>query len=198
MTNKHQIDRSDIVPMDVYGPERAERRRAIIDYKRGRRLEVGPVAAFYFENFTTMLSQIQEMLWIEKGGEAQLVDELAAYNPLIPQGQELVATMMFEIANETRRQGILSQLGGVEDTVSLEIQGEKISALPELEDGIERTKKDGKTSSVHFLHFPFSAAQIVAFREPDTRIVAVIDHREYVHMAVLPQAMRQALADDFD
>jgi len=130
MSMKHKIERADIVPMETYGPERPERRRAIINYKRGRRLEVGPVAAFYFENHTTMLSQIQEMLWIEKGGEAQITDELAAYNPLIPQGQELVATMMFEIADETRRQSILSRLGGVEEMVTLEIDGQKISAVP--------------------------------------------------------------------
>ena len=148
--------------------------------------------------FTTMLSQIQEMLWIEKGGEAQITDELAAYNPLIPQGQELVATMMFEIADETRRQSILSRLGGVEEMVTLEIDGQKISAVPEREEGIERTRRDGKTSSVHFLHFPFQADLIETFRKPGTRIVAAIEHKEYAHMAVLPEAMRQALAEDFD
>ncbi|MBT3330223.1 MAG: DUF3501 family protein [Rhodospirillaceae bacterium] len=198
MSMKHKIERADIVPMETYGPERPERRRAIINYKRGRRLEVGPVAAFYFENHTTMLSQIQEMLWIEKGGEAQITDELAAYNPLIPQGQELVATMMFEIADETRRQSILSRLGGVEEMVTLEIDGQKISAVPEREEGIERTRRDGKTSSVHFLHFPFQADLIETFRKPGTRIVAAIEHKEYAHMAVLPEAMRQALAEDFD
>jgi hypothetical protein len=159
---------------------------------------VGPVAAFYFENYATMLSQIQEMLWIEKGGEEQIADELAAYNPLIPQGRELVATLMFEIADPARRAAMLSDLGGVEETVSLEVAGRKILALPDTEDGIERTRADGKTSSIHFLHFSFQADQISAFREPGARIIAAIEHREYAHMAVMPEAMRQALAEDFD
>ena len=184
--------------MEIYGTERPERRRAVIAMKRDRRLEVGPVAAFYFENYATMLSQIQEMLWIEKGGEDQIVDELAAYNPLIPQGTELVATLMFEIADAGRREMQLARLGGVEHTVSLEISDEKVAGVADVEDGIERTRMDGKTSSIHFLHFPFSASQITAFRQPGARIIAAIDHPEYAHMAVLPEPTRQALAADFD
>ena len=198
MNLKRSIPRADIQSLEAYGAVRPERRRAIIDYKRHRRLEVGPTAAFYFENYATMLSQIQEMLWIEKGGEAQITDELAAYNPLIPQGRELVATLMFEIADPDRRTALLSKLGGVEDTVSLEVAGAKIAAVADREDGVERTRSDGKTSSIHFLHFPFQANQIAAFREPGARIIAAIDHPEYAHMAVLPEAMRQALAEDFD
>ncbi len=198
MTSKRSIQRDDIQSLAVYGAERPERRRAIIAYKRHRRLEVGPVAAFYFENYATMLSQIQEMLWIEKGGEEQIADELAAYNPLIPQGRELVATLMFEIADPDRRAAMLSWLGGVEETVSLEVAGRKILARPDAEDGIERTRADGKTSSIHFLHFPFQAEQISAFRAPGARVIAAIEHPEYAHMAVMPEAMRQALAEDFD
>lgn len=198
MSGKYSISREDILPIEAYGAERAHHRRTVIALKRPRRLEAGPVAAFYFENYATMLSQIQEMLWIEKGGEAQIADELAAYNPLIPQGQELVATLMFEIADPDRRLALLSRLGGVEDTVSLEVAGGKIAGVAVREDGVERTRADGKTSSIHFIRFPFQADQIAAFREPDARIVAAIDHPEYAHMAVMPQAMRQALAEDFD
>ena len=197
MSPKRSIDRDDITPMEIYGAERPQRRRAVIDLKRHRRLEVGPVAAFYFENYETMLSQVQEMLWIEKGGEAQIADELSAYNPLIPQGSELVATLMFEIADPDRRTRQLARMGGVEHTVRLEIGAEKIQGVADVEDGIERTRADGKTSSIHFLHFPFTPAQIVAFRQPGARIVAAIDHPEYAHMAVLPEAARQALAGDF-
>ena len=198
MSAKHSISRDDIIPLEVYGPERPERRRAIIAYKRPRRLEIGPFAVFYFENYTTMLTQIQEMLWIEKGGEEQLADELAAYNPLIPQGEELVATLMFEIADETRRDAILSTLASIEGMVSLEVAGQKIRAVADVEDGIERTRADGKTSSVHFLHFPFQAGQIAAFRQPNARIIAAIEHPAYDYMAALPEATREALAGDFD
>src|SRR5690606_12633858 len=97
--------------------------------------------------------QIQEMLYIERGGDAQLTDELAAYNPLIPQGRELVATFMIEIEDEARRRRILAKLGGIEKTITLEIDGAAIQAVPEADQ--ERTTATGKTSSVHFLHFPF-------------------------------------------
>ena len=80
-----------------YAAIRSEQRKRITEIKRHRRLEVGPFATFYFENYETMRHQVQEMLHIEKGGDAQIEDELAAYNPLIPQGKELVATVMFEI-----------------------------------------------------------------------------------------------------
>jgi len=198
LSAKRSIDRDDITPMDIYGAERPQRRRAVIDLKRHRRLEVGPVAAFYFENYETMLSQIQEMLWIEKGGEAQLADELSAYNPLIPQGAELVATLMFEITDPNRRTRQLARMGGVEQMVSLEVGGEKIQGVADIKDGIDRTRADGKTSSIHFLHFPFTPAQIAAFRDSGARIVAAIDHPEYAHMAVFPEATRQALARDFN
>ncbi len=198
MTIKRLIDRTDILPLEIYGAERSVRRRAVIDLKRHRRFDVGPFAAFYFENYETMLSQIQEMLWIEKGGEDQIGDELAAYNPLIPQGSELVATLMFEIADQTRREKQLARMGGIEHKVSLEITGERIEAVTDKDDGIARTRDDGKTSSIHFLHFPFSDAQIAAFKQPGARITAALDHPEYAHMAVMPESTRQALVGDFD
>ena len=198
MTIKRLIDRTDILPLEIYGAERSVRRRAVIDLKRHRRFDVGPFAAFYFENYETMLSQIQEMLWIEKGGEDQIGDELAAYNPLIPQGSELVATLMFEIADQTRREKQLARMGGIEHKVSLEITGERIEAVTDKDDGIARTRDDGKTSSIHFLHFPFSDPQIAAFKQPGARITAALDHPEYAHMAVMPETTRQALVGDFD
>ena len=198
MNKNRSISREDIIDLEVYGAERPQRRRAVIEMKRPRRLDVGPFAALYFENYATMLSQIQEMLWIEKGGEAQIADELAAYNPLIPQGAELVATLMLEIADPARREQQLAQLGGIEHLVSLDVDGEKIMAVADVADGIDRTRADGKTSSIHFLRFPFTATQVTAFRQPDARIIAAIDHGEYAHMAVLSEAARQALAGDFD
>jgi hypothetical protein len=94
---KKEITPADILPYETYAKERKARRAAITAMKKNRRVEVGPYATFYFENYDTMFQQIQEMLHIEKGGAEQLEDELRAYNPLIPQGNELVATIMFEI-----------------------------------------------------------------------------------------------------
>jgi hypothetical protein len=191
---KRKITREDILPMDTYGRERAALRQNVVAIKRHRRLEVGPVATFYFENYQTMWHQVHEMLFIEKGGDAQIEDELRAYNPLIPNGSELVATVMFEIDDPVRRARTLLKLGGVENQMFLQVGDEKVRGVPEGD--VERTKADGKTSSVHFVHFPLTAAQKSAFRAAGARIVLGFDHPEYGHMTVLPEATRAALASD--
>lgn len=193
--SRRQITRADIMPMAEYEKVRDERRRAVTEMKRDRRISVGPDITFYFENYDTMWHQIHEMLRIEKGGDAQIEDELSAYNPLIPDGGNLVATMMVEIDDPKRRARVLSELGGVEETVVLDVGGEAVRAVAESD--VERTTEAGKTSSIHFLKFPFSDAQIDAFARPDTRVVLGIQHPKYDHMAALPSAMRAALAEDF-
>jgi hypothetical protein len=192
---KHEIGAADIMPADAYAQVRKERRRAITELKKNRRVAVGPDATFYFESYDTMWHQIHEMLHIEKGGAEQVADELAAYNPLIPKGAELVATLMFEIDDEARRTSFLAGLGGVEETVTLSFDGETVAATPE--DDVDRTTAEGKASSIQFLHFPFSAAQIGKFRRPSTRVVLGIGHSGYDHMAALPEPVRAALAGDF-
>jgi hypothetical protein len=196
MTVKRQITRDDIVAIDEYTRTRKERRREAVAMKRSRRMEVGPFATFYFENFDTMLQQVLEMLYIEKGGEEQLADELTAYNPLIPQGSELVATVMFEIDDEVRRAAVLGRLGGVEETAFIRVAGERVMGVPE--EDVDRTNAAGKASSVQFIHFPFTAAQIAAFRDTVNEIVVGFGHENYAHMAVMPENIRQALAGDFD
>ena len=184
------------MPAADYAGVRMERRAAVSVIKKKRRIEVGPFATLYFESYDTMWIQIHEMLYIEKGGEKQVAGELAAYNPLIPKGRELVATLMFEITDPERRNRELRQLGGVEKTVTVRVDGDTIAAVPETD--VERTKSDGKTSSVHFLHFPFSGAQVAAFRDCSTEVVVGIDHPNYGHLAIVPQEVRAALAEDFD
>lgn len=190
-----QITRADILPMPVYAKERADRRRQMTELRRNRRLAVGPHVMFLFENFETMLHQIHEMLHIEKGGEAQIEDELAAYNPLIPDGRSLVATMLIEIEDPERRARLLATFGGIEETVGISFDGDVVKASPELD--VERTTPDGKTSSVHFLKFFFTPAQIEVFRKPGTRVVIGVRHANYDHMAALPEAVRNELARDF-
>ncbi|MGB8274165.1 MAG: DUF3501 family protein [Alphaproteobacteria bacterium] len=195
MTPRIELTWDDILPMEEYGKMRAERRKAVSALKKNRRVEVGPYATFYFESFDTMWHQIHEMLYIERGGEAQIADELAAYNPLIPKGNELVATVMFEIEDEARRKAVLARLGGVEDTISLAFDGEKVAGRPE--EDVDRTTAAGKASSVQFVHFPFTPDQVAKFRKPGTRVVVAIDHPDYAHMAVMPETVRAALAKDF-
>jgi hypothetical protein len=163
--------------------------------KKRRRVEVGPFATFYFENYSTMWHQIHEMLYIEKGGDEQVADELRAYNPLIPKGHELVATVMLEIEDPVRRANELMKLGGVERHIFISVGGTRIGARPE--DDLERTKADGKTSSVHFVHFDFAPELIAKFRDPAVQVIVGIDHPAYSHMAVLSPATRDTLAQDF-
>ena len=190
-----KIEPSVIIPLAEYGPLRAERRKRMSEIKKDRRLEVGPFATFYFENYDTMLHQVHEMLFIEKGGPAQIPDELAAYNPLIPQGSELVATVMFEIDDPLRRARVLASLGGVENQAFIRVGSEMIRGVPEGDQ--ERSRDDGKASSVQFIRFAFTAAQVDAFRGGAGDVVVGFDHPNYGHMAVMPQAVRQALAADF-
>ena len=195
MTSRHELTRADILPWAEYAKDRAEHRKRLTAIKRNRRVEVGPYVTFYFENFDTMWIQVQEMLHIEKGGETQIADELAAYNPLVPKGKELVATFMIEIDDALRRARVLSQLGGVEETASIEVGGERVVGKAEQDQ--DRTTAEGKASSVQFVHFPFTEAQIAAFREPNTRVILGLSHPNYSHMAVLSEATRASLAEDF-
>lgn len=194
MSHRHELTVADILPWAEYAKDRAEHRRRITAIKRHRRIEVGPYVTFYFESFDTMWLQVQEMLHIEKGGAAQLVDELAAYNPLIPKGRELVATFMIEIDDPLRRARVLAQLGGVEETAFIEVAGERIVAQPEADQ--DRTSAEGKASSVQFVHFTFTDAQAKAFSEPNARVIIGLSHPSYNHMAVMSEATRLSLAED--
>lgn len=194
--NKHEITRADIMDMTVYAAERKQRRTAITAMKKNRRLHCGPHATFYFENYDTMFHQVHEMLHIERGGEAQIVDEMAAYNPMIPKGGELTATVMFEIEDPIVRERFLDGLGGVENTMFIEFDGEVVNGVPEAD--IERTSADGKASSVQFMHFPFTPAQIAKFRTPGLRVMTGMTHEKYGHVAIMPEAVRDALSRDFD
>lgn len=193
---KHEISRADIMALDDYGKIRRDKRRALIAIKETRRLHIGPYATAHFENYDTIWQQIHEMLYIEKGGEDQLPGELAAYNPLIPKGRELVATVMFEIEDDLRRHRVLATLGGVEGCMSLAFAGHAVKGVPESD--LERSDADGKASSVQFLHFPFTEEQAAAFKTAGTEILFAIDHPGYRHMTILPEATRAALAEDLD
>lgn len=192
---EHKIASADIMAPADYAARRAELRRNLVAVKKNRRIEVGPYAAFYFENFDTMWLQVQEMLHIEKGGEDQLAGELETYNPLIPQGRELIATLMLEIADANCREAELKKLAGIEESVSLDLAGKRIKATPT--DYDERTTPDGKTSSVHWVRFVFTPEEIAAFKSGEGRVVLEIGHPNYGHMAVIGPAARTELAKDF-
>ena len=194
--SQRRVTPDDIIPDADFRTQRAQRRAALMPRKTLRRIDVGPYCTAYFETFDTMLFQIQEMLMIEKGGPAQLVDEMAAYNPLIPQGGELVATVMFEIDDPLRRANILARLGGVEDHFFLQVGDARSPG--QQEGDIERTREDGKTSAIHFLRFALTPEQAAAFRDPKIQVMLGVAHPVYDHRAVLSEATRAELATDLD
>ena len=192
---KREIQKSDIMPLDAYIKDRKEIRKNIVNFKKNRRVALGPYATFYFESYETMLAQVQEMLYIEKGGDEQLHDELIAYNPLIPNGKELTATLMFEIDNPISRAAFLARVGGIEEMVFMKINGETVKGVPE--EDVDRTSAEGKASSVQFIHFNFTDEQIEKFRSNDVDIELGMDHKEYSHTTKLSKENIYSLSADF-
>ena len=192
---KKQIEKEDLIPADIYAKNRKQIRKDLVEFKKNRRIALGPYATFYFESFETMVAQVQEMLHIEKGGDEQLKDELVAYNPLVPNGKELTATLMFEIDNPISRGAFLSKVGGIEKKIFMKIDNEIINASPEKD--VDRTSADGKASSVQFIHFKLNDNQIVKFKLGSLNIELGIDHNEYAHTTKLTEDNIKSLSADF-
>tara|TARA_Y100000996_G_scaffold342791_1_gene280337 strand:+ start:571 stop:1161 length:591 start_codon:yes stop_codon:yes gene_type:complete len=193
--DKREIVKEDIMPLELYVQKRKLIRKNIVEFKKDRRVALGPYATFYFESYETMLAQVQEMLYIEKGGDEQLKDELSAYNPLVPNGRELTATLMFEIDNPVSRAAFLGKVGGIEEQVFMIVDGEKILAVPE--EDVDRTSAEGKASSVQFIHFKFTNDQIQKFKKASD-IEIGISHEEYSHTTKLTSATIKSLIGDFN
>jgi hypothetical protein len=192
---KRQIEKSDLIPADIYIKSRKQIRKELVVFKKNRRIALGPYATFYFESFETMLAQVQEMLYIEKGGDEQLKDELIAYNPLVPNGKELTATLMFEIDNPVTRAAFLGKVGGIEEKIFMKIDNENIIAVPEHD--VDRTSNEGKASSVQFIHFKLNDNQIEKFKSGNSSIEIGINHNEYSHATKLTKDSVSSLSADF-
>ena len=192
---KRQIEKEDLLSSDVYSKSRKQIRKDLVEFKKDRRIALGPYATFYFESFETMVAQVQEMLHIEKGGDEQLKDELIAYNPLVPSGKELIATLMFEIDNPISRAKFLGKVGGIEEKVFMKINNEIVKAVPEAD--VDRTSAEGKASSVQFIHFKLNDDQISKFKSDSATIELGIDHKEYTHTTKLSENSIKSLCDDF-
>jgi hypothetical protein len=193
---KRQIEKKDLLVHKIYEQNRKQIRKELIEFKKHRRIPLGPYATFYFESFETMLAQVQEMLHIEKGGDEQLNDELIAYNPLVPDGKELTATLMFEIDDPVSRSTFLGKVGGIEEKISMKIDNEVVKATPEKD--VDRTSTDGKASSVQFIHFKLTNDQIIKFKSNNSTIEIEIDHKEYFHKTKLNEENIKSLLLDFN
>ena len=192
---KRLIEKQDLLPSDVYSKSRKQIRKDLVEFKKDRRIALGPYATFYFESFETMVAQVQEMLHIEKGGDEQLKDELVAYNPLVPNGKELTATLMFEIDNPISRAAFLGKVGGIEEKIFIKINDEIVKAVPE--EDVDRTSAEGKASSVQFIHFKLNDDQVSKFKSDSATIELGIDHKEYTHTTKLAENSVKSLCADF-
>lgn len=191
--DQRTITREDILPIEQYELIRGDKKAEAIQRKVLTRLSVGPHATAIFETWDSMWLQIHEMLRIEKGGEAQIADELAAYGPMVPDGEELTLTLFFEIGDPARRDAFLRTIGGVEDHVALQLGERTIRAIPEGD--LQRTREsDGKASAVHFFHFPFTIADMSIWTSGEGSALLVIDHPNYGHAALIGAEARAYLA----
>jgi hypothetical protein len=189
--DRRSITRDDIMDLADYELIRKDKRQESILAKKYSRLAIGPHAMITFESWDSMWLQIQEMLRIEKGGDEQLADELAAYNPMVPNGSELTATLMFEIENPERRDAFLRTIGGVESHIFLTIGNVRIAARPEQD--VERTSASGKASAVHFLHFAMDDAALAAWHDAGNVAMVQVTHPAYGHAALIGAETRNYL-----
>ena len=187
---------SDLFSLERYARERAQFRAKVMEHKRARQLAVGPHTTWLFEDRLTVQYQVQEMLRAERIFEPEgIEDELASYNPLIPDGQNLKVTLLIEFPDEQERRRELGKLKGIEDRCWVQVKGqERVFAIAD--EDLERENEE-KTSSVHFLRFEVTQPMIAAVRAGADLSVGV-DHDHYRHaLTPVSAATRQALAADF-
>lgn len=191
-----KLTRADLLSLEAYSEQRRDFRARVMAHKKNRRLPLGDHATLHFEDRLTMHYQVQEMLRAERIFEAEgIEDELAAYNPLIPDGTNLKATFMIEYDDPAERRQALARLIGVEDRVWVRVEG-FAPVFAVADEDLEREAAD-KTSSVHFLRFEFTPPMIAAARRGAGLAVGV-DHPEYrVAVNPVPEHVRAALAADF-
>jgi Protein of unknown function (DUF3501) len=189
------LTRSDLYPLEIYAVERAAFRAQVLAHKQARKLHLGDHITLLFEDRLTILYQIQEMLRIERIFEPDAIqDELDAYNPLIPSGSDLKATLLFEYPNPEQRQRALAHLRGVEHRVFADVVGHG-RAVTHADEDIARSDGD-KTAAVHFLRFAFSADQIAGLRAGATLALGIDDARMAIRIDIAG-ITREALLQDF-
>ena len=191
-----KLKKSDLYSLENYAVIRDEFRAEVMKHKKLRYIQLGENLRLLFEDRMTMQYQVQEMLRIEKIFEAEgIEEELDAYNPLIPDGQNLKAVMMIEFSDVEERKGALAKLIGVEREIWLQVEGfDKV--YPISNEDLDRETNE-KTSSVHFMRFEFSSEMIAALKEAAV-MKAGVDHPEYQYQVTIEDPVRQSLVADFD
>ena len=191
------IDRASLLTLEAYAKIRKSSKPEAIAHRRLRSVALGEHMTLQFEDEKTIRRQIQEMLHIEKiFDEEGILSEIEAYAPLIPDGTNWKATMLIEYPDPHERKRELARLIGVEDRMFIEVEGHgRVYAIAD--EDLDR-ENDEKTSSVHFVRFAVNDAHAAAFRAPGARVVLGFDHPNYGHMAIMPECVRAALAQDLD
>jgi hypothetical protein len=191
-----KLTRQDLLSLEQYAVQRADFRARVMEHKKDRRVDVGPNLSLYFEDRLTIQYQVQEMLRIEKIFEAEAIeDELAAYNPLIPDGRNLKATAMLEFADVSLRRKRLAELVGLENMVWMQVEGcGKVFAIAN--EDLQRST-DEKTSAVHFMRFELTTQMIAALRA-GAALSCGCDHAGYSAQVTVDDRTRAALLADLD
>ncbi len=192
---QNQIKPEDIYDRKDYINKRPQLRKEIVARKKRRRVDLGPYVTLYFENRETIIHQINEMVFIENGGKEQIEEEILAYKSLIPNGKELIATVMVEIDNPLKRAEVLSKMGGFEETFTLKVGDILVKARAELD--VDRTTAEGKASSVQFIHFNFKENEVNKFKDDNVNIELSINHEFYKHATLLKTETKNELRSDF-
>jgi Protein of unknown function (DUF3501) len=192
-----KLDRSALWSLEEYAEMRSDFKHKVIAHKLNRQLPIGPNATVYFEDILTIQYQIQEMLRIERIFEAAAIEEeLATYNPLIPDGSNWKATFMIEFADEAERRIALAKMRGVEYTIWMQVEGHD-KVKPFANEDMERSN-DKKTSAVHFLRFELDEEMIASLKS-GANLSAGISHAEYNHVVdAVPDNVRKLLLEDLD
>ena len=195
MSGATGLQTSDLLSLEQYHRERDAFRRRVLEHKRSRQVPVGPNATLYFEDRLTIQYQVQEMLRIERIFETEAIEEeLAAYNPLIPDGMNLKATFMVEFPDVDERREALQRLKGIEDAVFMQVAGQpRVAAIAD--EDLERSDEQ-KTSAVHFMRFEFTAQAIAGLRD-GAALSVIADHPAYSYETDLSDNIRAALLADF-
>lgn len=189
-----KLSRTDLYSLEKYAETRAEFRDRVIAHKKARQVQVGPHARLYFEDRLTIQYQVQEMLRIERVFEPKAIEEeLEAYNPLIPDGNNWKATFMLEYEDPTERKNALAELVGIEDKVWVKV-GPHAPVYAIADEDLERAT-ESKTASVHFVRFQLSPEMVAAART-GVPVSLGIDHPKYRYSVDLPDAVRAVLARD--
>ncbi|MGD8843519.1 MAG: DUF3501 family protein [Gammaproteobacteria bacterium] len=192
-----KLTRSDLYSLEQYAVARPEFRARVMAHKKDLRIPLGDIAALYFEDRLTMQYQIQEMLRAERIFEAEgIQEELDAYNPLIPDGRNLKATFMIEVADEHERRIVLARLKGIENEVWIRVDGfEPVFAIAD--EDLDRENEE-KTSSVHFLRFDLTD-EMAAALTAGAALGAGVSQIEYTYqLEPVPENVRISLAADLD